>query len=455
MKLSVTWCLTALTLFAQVSASAADTLSLTAEAGLGGIGKAGRWSPVRVSVENTGQDLAGELVVGWGDSTVHRSVVLASPSRRRFDVYIRTSDVRGSITVQLRSNGVDLRSVNVPMRAMSSDAEVTLCVTSAASDATDTAECTTRMTAAALPRSMRGYDAIDRVRWRAGSDRVLDADQRVALARWREYRQLEETGVLSLSPRVPSAAAGVPPRASLNTVAIGTAVYGLVLIVVGSMARRSRRQPLPVYAVIGVIAALGSSVGIAAGHVGPASAVLVRYASTVQQLPGGGSLLSMQGFAEYPAFDSFQIRAALTDAELELKSNPRSESWFDDSGYPVLSGVSGLGTSQEFALEGVVALSPLEIERRSQVIRVRNASSFDLRDCRFPEGFSVQRVGTLRPGQTVEATELEAIEAPFFACTLSETPVDFTDVRYPVRIDGSSLVTAYLPPDSATGPSAR
>ena len=64
MKLSATWYLTALILFAQVSASAADTLSLKAEAGLGGIGKAGRWSPVRVSVENTGQDLAGELIVG-------------------------------------------------------------------------------------------------------------------------------------------------------------------------------------------------------------------------------------------------------------------------------------------------------------------------------------------------------------------------------------------------------
>jgi hypothetical protein len=111
--------------------------------------------------------------------------------------------------------------------------------------------------------------------------------------------------------------------------------------------------------------------------------------------------------------------------------------------------------AREFALEGVARLAPLAIERRADLVRVRNATDTDLRACAFPEGFSVQQVGTLRPGQTVEARALTAGETDYFSCTLVSPPVDFTDAHYPVHVDSASIVIAYLPSASPTIASAR
>jgi hypothetical protein len=447
--------LTAFLLFAQAWTAAAGTLNLRADAGVGGIAKAGRWLPVRVSVENnTDQDFAGELIVVWGDSTVHRSVVLPAPSRSRFDIHIRTSEVRAAITVRLQANGAALQSVEVPVRAIPPDDEVVVCVTAPGVDASDTAECTTRVTAAALPRSMRGYDAADRILWRAG-DAFVDREQRAALDAWRTYRRIDDDGEFSLSPRAPLLTAEAAPRRSISLAAVGTAVYVALLIVVGLMARRVRLRPLLMYVAIAVLAIVGASVSATAGRAGPASAVRVRYTSTVQQLIDGTSRISLHGVAEFPAFDNYQLRADLADAALDLKPDPRSDSWFDRSGYPVIAGTMGLGSPQAFTLEGVGRLSPLEIRRHSGGVRVRNVSAFELHDCHFPHGFSLEDVGTILPGQAVEAEQGQAVGVPFFACTLSQAPVDFAEPRHPVRIEGSSLVTAYLGPDSTPITSAR
>ena len=42
--------------------------------------------------------------------------------------------------------------------------------------------------------------------------------------------------------------------------------------------------------------------------------VLVRYTSTVQQLSAGTSRISLNGVAEFPAFDTYQLQANLPDA---------------------------------------------------------------------------------------------------------------------------------------------
>src|SRR5580765_3636296 len=115
MKLVLAAALVAVTGLAPAPALA-DAPALQAKAGLSGMGRAGRFAPVRVLVENAGEDFTGEVVVGWGDAVVHRRVTLAAPARRQLDINIRTFNVRSAMTVQLRSRGVTLRSVVIPVR---------------------------------------------------------------------------------------------------------------------------------------------------------------------------------------------------------------------------------------------------------------------------------------------------------------------------------------------------
>ena len=288
---------------------------------------------------------------------------------------------------------------------------------------------------------------------------MLTGDQRVALKRWQGYRQLEDAGVFSLVPRASATAVELTgSRSSVNAVAIALGLYGLLVIAVGWLVRCGLCRPLTTYAAIAVLAAVGSSVGVAAGRIGPASTVLVRYASALQQLDAGGSVISMRGVAEYPAFDTYHLRAGLADAAMEPKSQSRSEQWLDEYGYPVLSSVFGLGSSQQFSLEGVVDLSPLDVAKvisDTTRVRVTNVSRSELRECRFPDGFSIQYVGTLRAGQAIEATESKAVDAPFFVCVLSEPPVEFVEERYGVKVEGVSLVSAYLPSSKGDQASPR
>ena len=441
---------------AESSLPEAGALTLKAEAGLGGVCKPGRWMPVRIWLANNGEDVTGELVLQWGTSTLHRTVTLASPARVHFELYIRTFDVRGIVTVRFRSHGVDLRSVDLPIRAAGLDETVTVCVTAADSGPTGLAECTTTLMPDALPRSMRGYDAADHVVWPSGAREVLAADQRAALERWQSYHELEDSGLLSRAPAL-SAATAQPtgPRRSSRAIAIGAGVYLLALLAVGTRSRRVRSRPLTAYVAVALLTCIWSSASMAAGRIGPGRSVIVRHASTLRQLAGGGSFISMQGVVEYPAFDAFSVRAGVADLAIAPTSDGPSEQWYDGDGYPQMPGVFGFGFRQAFALEGVIGFAPLDIVRRAGDVRVTNRSGVELGDCRFPEGFSLQRIGVLRPGQSVEARELGVIEEPFFACTLPESPVAFADARHPVRTEGASLLTVYLDPQGGARPSSR
>jgi hypothetical protein len=429
---------------------AADAPMLRAEAGLGGLARPGRWVPVRISVDNDGSALQGELVVQWGDATVHRGVVLAAPSRSRFELYIRTPDVRDVITVRLQSKAIAVASIDVPVRVVPLENETTVCVTSAGAVAADLDECTSSVPTEALPRSMRGYDAADRLLWRAGPEAVLASDQRIALERWRQYRQLQDADVPSRAPRPPSAAEGTAFTPSLRALSAGFGLYVLAMVAAGVLTRTTRRRPLPMYAAITCVAVLGSSAALSAGRIGPASAVVVRHVSMLQELPRGGSLISMRAVAEFPSFDTFHLRAGVADSSLESKSTPRSDVWFDDAGLPLLSGVHALGSSEEFTLEGIVDFSPLQVERRPGVVRVTNTASVDLHDCGLSDGFSVQHLGTLAAGRTLETEERQAENTPFFTCELLALPVEFVEGTHPVKVEGTTVVAAYLAGQTGT-----
>src|SRR5690349_16135478 len=116
------------TVLAPAASSFAGTLALKAQAGLAGLGRAGRWAPVHISVDNTDRDFTGDLVVSWGDAVVRRALTLGNPARADLVLYVRAADVRDVVSVRMEANGAVLQSVEAPIRLQSLDEDLTLCV---------------------------------------------------------------------------------------------------------------------------------------------------------------------------------------------------------------------------------------------------------------------------------------------------------------------------------------
>jgi hypothetical protein len=432
---------------APIGSAYAGTLTLKARAGLGGLGRSGRWAPVRVSVDNTDRDFRGDIVISWGDAVVRRALTLGSPARADIVAYIRSADVRDVMSIRLESGGATLQSIDAPIRLASTEDDVSVCVTWSESAAT-TGECTATISAASLPRVMWGYDAVDRVRWQGMSPDMLEGDQRIAFEQWTATRTLDEAGIVRTPPR--PLLETDPGGRSITLVETVMSLY-VGLLVVGAVSARLWHRPLVVYAAVIVAGALGSAVTVAAGRFGPGAAIVVTHSSTVQQLPRGGSIVSMKASAQYPTFDAFRLRAKMAAAAVETQG-PRAAMQFDESGEPMLPGVFGLATRQPFTLDGIINFSPFRIARRNGAMTVANASTFEYRNCHFSDGVSRRSAGTLPAGRTIDAPS-DLGPTAFISCTLAATPVEFADPRYPVNVEGATDVTAYL--DASVGAGAR
>jgi hypothetical protein len=438
------------------TAAVDDKLTLGAEAGLGGAVRLGRSVPVRVSIENKGTDLSGELVLTWGPTTVRRSVTLAAPSSRQVELYISSDDPREVMTLQLVSGGATLRSVEMPVRVLP-DSPVTLCVvTSTAVPIPDELDetCTLSVTTDRLPRAMRGYEAADHVLWRAGPEASLAADERTALARWRAHSALEEANVLASAPRItpPSPEPETFPLA-LPVVAGTLGVYLVAAAMVFTvLAGPSGRRPHTAYVALLLVVAAAAAWSAVAGRFGPRSALRVAHRTTVYQLPDGTSRASMRAVAESPSFDVLRLRAVVAEGLLVTTPSDGAEAAqrFDEDGYPALSDTFGLGATREFRVDGIVDKHWLTVTRRDDVVRAANTSPHDLFDCRFPDRFSPERVGTLPAGQAIDARDPGGRDHRFLTCSLADRPFELLETRYRVEVEGESLVTALVPPWNST-----
>lgn len=425
-------------------ASAGDVPTLRADAGLGGVCKPGRWTPVRVVLETSGADVTGELVLDWGMARVRQAVALASPSRRQLELYIRTADVRDSITVGLWSGGREIRRVSAPVRIAPSDLPLTVCASAAGGQPPPGMDCTATMTHEALPRSWRGYDAADRVQWFPWGEPALAPDQRRALDQWRAFHRLDAPGN--------TAGPGVPPPLPGRSGPLPRmlfASYVVSLLVGGFWLRRSRARGVTCMVAYAGVIAVGSVAALAGGRAGPASAVVLRHESVIQQFAGAsGSLVSLRGRVEYPTFDSFGLRPAFADGAIDRLPAPvdRREQQFDRNGFPVLAGAFGLGSGQQFELEGVADFAVLEASARNGTVRVANAGRVDLDDCGFSPGFSRQSVGSLRSGESVEAEQNENTDDPVFTCRVRASLFEFFEPRRRVDSGGGARVVYHLRP---------
>jgi hypothetical protein len=205
--------------------------------------------------------------------------------------------------------------------------------------------------------------------------------------------------------------------------------------------------------VLAVLVAAGAAGAAAAGRAGPFSAVQVRHESVIQQFAGvAGSLVWMKGRVEYPAFDAFELRPAMADAVIDPLPAPvdRSEQRFDQRGLPVLAGVHGLASGQQFELEGVADVAVLQEITSGSTIRIVNTGRADLEECSFSAAFSRQFVGEVRAGGHVEAEYVAGAEAPTFACRIPESLFDFFDPRRRVESRGRARLVYHLRPAGQT-----
>jgi hypothetical protein len=421
--------------------AAPGAVGLRVEAGLGGLARPGRWTPVRIELDNQARDLAGDVVVEWGEMRLHRPIDLPAPSRTAFELYVRTADARGSMVVRILANGEPAASIEVPIRIVSEDDPLVVCA-GAATAADGGTPCTTTIPAESLPRSLRGYLSASEVRLPPGAEARLTPAQRTALHRWRAYQAFGADGSLAQAPRAPLGASTPLNPGRPAQIAGGTAIA--LLLGSALLWIRVRESAVRSYAALGAATLAGVLAAILSGRLGPGSGIVVSQSTTVEQV-GDGSLISMRGTIEYPAFADYAIRAPDFDGNLTARRTAEPEHWLDDAGAPVRRGTFGRGALDEIEVDGVADYAPFEISGDGDVVRVSNRSTATLIDCSFPEGFSDRHAGTLAPGAAASARMLATPDTPFFSCAAAQPPVTFEERRFAVRVEGATLVSVRLP----------
>ena len=422
---------------------AGQHVAVAAALSTGEVVRGDRWTPLVVTVDSAGPSLTGELRVVWGDARVRRPIELASPGRRQFEFLIRTPEPEPTIRVHLDSDGRRMQTTVVAVRVLPPGEPFTLCVLSENGSSPDAA-CTATTPADRLPRSVRGYEAVDELVW--ARDTPLSAGQRQAVQHWRALRELERSGDLGLAPQPvrPSLRRGLSEPAT-QLVAALAAAYVAGLLVTGIVVARRRSGLAAIGAVGAVVAAAGAAAAQALGSLGPGAAIHVHHGSVLHQIPGSSvALFSMRGIIEFPAFDDFHVRLPLSDATIELATaGARAEQVVDESGHPLITGTFGLGTRQAFSAEGAVEIQPLAVTRDGNTTTVTNRSGVTLRSCRFADGLTSPDVGTMIPGASSAAIQVSASLGPVLTCTADSPLVALTAASAAVQFQGRTLVAVY------------
>ena len=138
-------------------------------------------------------------------------------------------------------------------------------------------------------------------------------------------------------------------------------------------------------AVLVIVSALGSVVVIGSGRLGPAAAILIHHASSIDQYEGADSaVLTLRGVAEFPALAQYALRSELEDATLRVQSDDAREiTRIDEAGFPTLAGRFGLGSTTSLVLEGVGSPTLLRVARDGRTVRLTNVSNLTLNGCGF------------------------------------------------------------------------
>ena len=422
----------------------AGEVVLKVQAGLSGLARPGRWTPVRVDVETRGETsreaAAGEIVVEWGDARVRRALTLASPSHKQVEIYIRTADARDSITVRVLVADREMATTVAPVRLVAPAEPLTVCIAPVNTWPTSGMTCAATIKPESLPRSWRGYAAADDVVWPPGGKPTLTVEQHTALDRWRVVQAIENA-----ESTVPSAGDVTPALHALQRTSTAMLVYAAALGILVWPLNRVRSRSLAVYPVIAAAVVAGSIVAIAAGRIGPGARVHVSQSAVVEQVAGTkGSSVLARAVAEFPAFGPIELRADGVDGAIVLRGGARRDLRFDENGAPIVAGTYGLGATAAFEVEATTPFEALSATFTGASVRVTNISAREMRDCRFGSGFSRQSVGRLASGQHVEAVRQGPEIEPVFSCKLDAAVVEFAESGRPIDNNGTAVIVLHL-----------
>ncbi|MCS6773914.1 MAG: hypothetical protein NZ693_07375 [Thermoflexales bacterium] len=110
----------------------APTITMSAEAGLDGLARAGGWMPVRVRIANFGPALRGEVFTiaseQGANSVYAQSVELPTDSQREIVLYARAGRLAREVSVKLRQEGQVLVTTTARLRVLSSPTPLVLVV---------------------------------------------------------------------------------------------------------------------------------------------------------------------------------------------------------------------------------------------------------------------------------------------------------------------------------------
>jgi hypothetical protein len=441
-------CLLLIPLAISGHAAPAASLEVRVTAGLDGVTKPGRWTPIRVDISSTASRRA-DLLVEWGAASLRRSLEIAAGATQRHEVYLQTMAVGATVAVRVVAGAEELGAATAALRTLRADEPFTVCVVP--SDGGVSGACTARPAAATLPRSLRGYDAADRVVI-DGDHGALSTEQRSALTRWRALKALDDEGSLSATDRPRSIMPALASKGKTGGgLRAGIVLYVLALFGTGLAAAALRLRAPAALAAIALVVIAGATATVAVGRSGWPSAVLLHHATLVQQLPGErGSIVTMQGALEFPANGHAAVHALVNDAAFAGVDHWRHQS-LDESGYPGIAGTFGLGQRQPFTLFAVHDFAPILVARRGTAVVVSNLSEENLSNCRFANGALAGAEGILPAGGSVSAELEEPVVGPVVTCALASLPVPFTAGARDVRPVGRTILAAYLP---ATGEGA-
>jgi hypothetical protein len=425
-----------------VTARTADAqgVSLNAAAGLAGHVRPGRWTSVLVDVSSSSRSVSGELVVEWGPTRVRRTVSLSPGNVRHLELYVRTLDPRDVITVRLDGDAGTLAEVPVPVRVLLNDpATPALIVCGRHAMATDHA-CVAGVDVASLPHSWRGFDAADDVRLSEVEVAALDVRQRGALALASAQARLSRSGLGA--PTL--GAVPIDRRWTQRTTALlGGYAIAFVVVLFGTRYRYAGATLV----VLVIVSAIGSAVVIGSGRIGPGAAILVHHASSIDQYEGADSaVLTLRGVAEFPASGQYALHSELEDATLLVRSDDAREiARFDVSGFPMLAGRFGLGSTTTLVLEGAGSPTLLRVAREGHAVRMTNVSNLTLNGC----GFAAVSGATadLPPGASLAGAISESDPDPTFTCVLESSPWGLSEARHPVEMSGRTTVVVHLNPE--------
>jgi len=414
----------------------AEAVRMSATAGLGGIAKAGRWAPVRVLLDARDLDITGEIVVEWGAARVKRDVAVAAPSRRSYELYIQSGDVRDEMGVTLISSAGERHRVQVPIRLASIDEPVTVCIDDEVGGRA--AGCSVTLASDALPRSWRGYDVADLVVWSGRPGRDLADDQKRALDLWQAMRaaDVDPTALTPLSA-LPTRA--WPPRPLVRDVVLYLVAIGIVIT---SLRYRRARSSWP-YSVVVAVAAIGSVAVVASGR---HAAMAVQYVGVVEQFGRTtDGVATIRAIGESPSAGLVALHTTGVDAALE--NSPSSgralEESVDADGNASLRGHLGLGASFAFTVEAAGRIGPFSVGTTSGTLRVTNIGDRPLYGCEFPPGFDRDQREIL-PGKWVETAHRVEGDDPIVTCRSAAPPVTLADANHPVVMDGETVAVVHL-----------